>query len=160
MTFNDAALGLIVFLAGAAIIFTANGFPEMAGMTYGPEFFPTLIGVGFCLCGLSLLVSGLLARSRGDGGALITLPAWFGDRLAVLRALGIVVAVIAYALLSGWLGFLLTVFLITAGLLLLMNVSKLITVPIALGLPLILHYGFSIILRVPLPRGPLEIFFF
>lgn len=160
MTFNDAALGLIILIAGAAIVFVASGFPEMAGMTYGPEFFPTLIGAGFCLCGLSLLASGLLAHRRGDGGPLIIWPSWFGDRLAVFRALGIVAAVIAYALFSGWLGFLLTVFLITAGLLMLVNASKPLTVAIAIGLPLILHYGFSIILRVPLPRGPLERFLF
>jgi len=160
LKFNDAALGLIVFLAGAAIIVTASGFPEMAGMTYGPEFFPTLIGAGFCLCGLSLLASGLLRRQRQGCSPWLLLPTWFGDRLAVFRALGIVGAVIAYAVFSGWLGFLLTVFLITAGLLFLMNVSTLIMAPIAIALPLILHYGFSIILRVPLPRGPLEQFFF
>lgn len=160
MRFNDAALGLIVFLAGAAIAFTANGFPEMAGMVYGPEFFPTLIGIGFCLCGVSLLASGLLARRRGDGGPLATLPVWFGDRLAVVRALGIIGAVVAYALLVGTLGFLLTVFAISVILLLLLDAPKRIAVPIAIGLPLILHYGFSIILRVPLPRGLLESFFF
>lgn len=160
MTFSDAALGLIVFLAGAAIVFTAGGFPEMAGMTYGPDFFPTLIGAGFCLCGTALLVSGLLARIRGEGAAPVTFPTWFGDRLAVLRALGIVAAVIAYALLVGSLGFLLTVFAITAFLLLLLGAPKSVTAVMAILLPLILHYGFSIILRVPLPRGPLERFFF
>lgn len=156
MTFGDAALGLIVLIAGAAIVVTANGFPEMAGMTYGPAFFPSLIGIGFCLCGLSLLISGLLARRREAGAPSLTLPAWFQDRRAVMRAFGVVLAVIAYALFSGWLGFLLTVFLITVGLLLLLDVSKRITVPIAIGLPLLLHYGFATVLRVPLPRGPLE----
>lgn len=160
MTFNDAALGLIVLLAGAAIVVTASGFPEMAGMAYGPEFFPILIGIGFCLCGLSLLVSGLVAQRGGARMPLLTLPAWFDDRVAIMRAIGVVLAVVAYALFSGWLGFLLTVFLITAGLLFLMNASMLITLPVAIGLPLVLHYGFSVMLRVPLPRGPIEQFFF
>jgi putative tricarboxylic transport membrane protein len=91
---------------------------------------------------------------------LLTLPAWFDDRVAIMRAIGVVLAVVAYALFSGWLGFLLTVFLITAGLLFLMNASMLITLPVAIGLPLVLHYGFSVMLRVPLPRGPIEQFFF
>lgn len=160
MTFNDAALGLIVFLAGAAIIVAASGFPDMAGMAYGPEFFPTLIGTGFCLCGLSLLASGLLARSRGARAPIVTLPDWFGDRLAVMRALGIIAAVIAYVLLAGSLGFLLTVFLITVSLLALLGAPITVTLAISVLLPLALHYGFSIILRVPLPRGPLEQFFF
>ncbi|MGI9418757.1 MAG: tripartite tricarboxylate transporter TctB family protein [Geminicoccaceae bacterium] len=160
MTFSDAALGLIVLIAGVVIVFVANGFPEMAGMTYGPAFFPTLIGVGFGLCGLSLLISGVLAWRREDAGAWLTLPGWLGDRRASMRASGVVVAVIAYALLSGWLGFLLTVFLITAGLLLLLDVSKPVSAAIAVALPLILHYGFSVILRVPLPRGPIESFLY
>lgn len=160
MTFNDAALGLIVLLAGAAIVFTASGFPEMAGMAYGPEFFPTLIGIGFCLCGLSLLASGFLAQRGGGRAPLVALPAWFGDRLAVVRAIGVVAAVAAYALFVGMLGFHLTVFLITAALLHLLDAPKLVTAAISVILPLVLHYGFSIILRVPLPRGPFEQFFF
>lgn len=160
LKFSDAALGLIVLIVGAVIVVTANGFPDMAGMTYGPAFFPTLIGIGFCLCGLSLLATRLLARRHGEEGAWITFPVWFGDRQAVSRALGVVVAVIAYALLSGWLGFLLTVFLITAGLLVLLDVSKPVTVAVAIALPLLLHHGFSVILRVPLPRGPIELFLY
>jgi putative tricarboxylic transport membrane protein len=132
----------------------------MAGMTYGPEFFPTLIGIGFCLCGLSLLLSGLLAQRGAERVPLVTLPAWFSDRLAVLRAVGVVAAVAAYALFVGMLGFHLTVFLITAALLLMLDAPRLITAVISVALPLVLHYGFSIILRVPLPRGPFEQFFF
>ena len=157
MKFDDAALGLIVLIAGAAIVVTASGFPEMAGMTYGPAFFPTLIGIGFGLCGLALLVSGLLARKRQEAGPWLALPDWFGDRTAVMRAIGVLLAVVAYALLSGWLGFLLTVFLITAGLLLLLQVTKLVSAALAIALPLLLHYGFSVLLRVPLPRGPIEV---
>ncbi|MEM7041682.1 MAG: tripartite tricarboxylate transporter TctB family protein [Pseudomonadota bacterium] len=156
MKFDDAALGLIVLIAGAAIIFTASGFPEMAGMAYGPAFFPTLIGIGFGLCGVSLLVSGLLAWKREGAVTWLVLPGWFNDRTASMRAIGVLMAVVAYALLSNWLGFLLIVSLITAALLLLFGVSKPLTAVIAIVLPLLLHYGFSVLLRVPLPRGPIE----
>ncbi|MEZ5935269.1 MAG: tripartite tricarboxylate transporter TctB family protein [Alphaproteobacteria bacterium] len=157
MAFSDAALGLIVLLAGAAVVWTASGFPEMAGMAYGPAFFPTLIGIGFCLCGLSLLLSAWLSHQRAGVRLPWLTPAdWFGDRMAVARVLGVVVAVIVYALLCGWLGFLLTMALITGALLLLMGAPKPISAVLAIALPLALHYGFSVMLRVPLPRGPIE----
>ncbi|MGF1475975.1 MAG: tripartite tricarboxylate transporter TctB family protein [Geminicoccaceae bacterium] len=159
MTFNNSALGVLVIAFGGAIILQAWAFPEIPGMAYGPDFFPILIGIGFCLCGLSLLGSALLP-SAGTIGPWVTWPAWFGDRGAVVRGIAVIVAVLFYALLVDVLGFLLTVFVITAGLFGVLGAPRLVAVLVSLLLPPILHYGFSVALRVPLPRGILERLFF
>ncbi len=157
MKLNDLALGLIVAAFGGWVILHVRGFPDMAGMTYGPAFFPGLIGGAFLICGALLAVSALLDPARGP---FATRPAWTRDPLAVARAAGVLAAVVLYALLAPRLGFLLTVFLLTAGLLALMGVRARLIAPIALVLPVALHYGFSVALRVPLPRGALETMLF
>ena len=129
----------------------------MAGMEYGPAFFPGLIGGAFMICGVFLMISGV---NNPDRGPAFVRPEWTRDPLAVARAAGVLAAVVLYALIAPHLGFILTVFLLTAGLLALMGVRPLVIAPTAFILPLVLHFGFSMALRVPLPRGPVETAFF
>lgn len=159
MTFNDTVLGIIVGGFGTAVVLHAGGFPEMAGMEYGPEFFPTLIGAAFIIIGATLVVSSFV-KSAAERGPLVALPAWARDPIAVLRAAGVLAAVVAFALLSPIAGFLLTTIAITAGLLVLMGAGWRVVIPMSMALPLVLYYVFSTTLRVPLPRGPLERLFF
>ncbi len=159
MRFSDFALGLGVAVFGIAVLLHVRTFPEIPGMQYGPAFFPGLIGAAFLICGVALVV-GSVVRGAALTERFAERPAWFGDRLAVWRAVGVVLSVVAYALVSPVLGFLLTVALLTAGLLLLMGVRWVVVVPLMVLLPLFLHYGFAQGLRVPLPRGPLELLLF
>lgn len=156
MRVNDFLLGCIMAVFGAAVILHAAGFPEMAGMAYGPAFFPTLIGAGFAVCGLSLIAGGALARYRGRVEPLFQPPDWMSDRVAVLRAACVPLTVAFYVLAVPFLGFLTTVFAASLALLLVLGNRLPISLTISLILPVLLHYGFSIALRVPLPRGPLE----
>ena len=157
MRFNGLLLGLLVLGAGAAIILEARTFPEMGGMEYGPDFFPVLIGAGFALCGLALIVEAAAGRERGP---LVTLDPWMRQALPLVRAAAVPAAVAFFALAVQALGFLLTMTAIALGLLLLMGAPWRWSVPLALLMPLALHYGFSVLLRVPLPRGPVERLFF
>lgn len=160
MKLNDMALGVVITALGAAIIYHARGFPDMAGMEYGPAFFPTLIGAGFAICGVSLLGNGALAVLRGTADPWVVRADWMGTRLNTMRALGVIVAVIAYVFLVESAGFLLTVFVVTLALLVLLGNGAFRSLSIAIILPLILYYAFQIGLRVPLPRGPIEMMFF
>lgn len=144
---------------GLAVILHAATFPEMGGMEYGPAFFPSLIGGAFVIVGVAMVFSGAVTP-RTVRGPLLARPEWTRQRIAVLRAMGVVLAVVAFALLSPVAGFLATTIVISAGLLALMGADWRVTVPLSLVLPVALYYAFSTILRVPLPRGVLERMFF
>lgn len=152
MRFNDLTLGIIVAALGLAVIIAAGRFPDMAGMAYGPAFFPTLIGAGFCLCAVLLIISGLRARV----GPAMARPAWFYDRLAVARAAAVLLAIAFYVLTSPLIGMLACVFIITLLLARLLGVGWLGSMALALALPPLLHGVFAVLLRVPLARGWLE----
>lgn len=155
MKINDVFLGLIMLVIGVVIALHAQTFPVMAGMQYGPEFFPTIIGGGIALCGLGM-VANWAAFRHGPKQPWVVIPEWMGSRINVLRALGILGAVVFYIVASPFLGFILTIFLTTLGLLLLLANPLWLSLSIALILPAILHFGFSVGLRVPLPRGVIE----
>lgn len=156
MKINDVFLGLIMLVVGVAIVLHAQTFPVIAGMQYGPEFFPTLIGSGIALCGLGMVGRGFISARNGAGKPWVTKPDWMRERINVWRALGVLAAVVFYIVGSPVLGFMLTIFLTTLGLLLLLANPIWLSVSIAVILPVVLHFGFSVGLRVPLPRGFIE----
>ncbi|MFK7763977.1 MAG: tripartite tricarboxylate transporter TctB family protein [Roseobacter sp.] len=156
MKINDAFMGLIMLVIGVSIVLHARTFPVMAGMQYGPEFFPTIIGSGIALCGLGMVARWIAIRGQGAQEPWVTVPDWMGSRINVLRALGVLGAVVFYIVASPSLGFMLTIFLTTLGLLLLLANPLWLSTTIALILPVVLHFGFSVGLRVPLPRGVIE----
>lgn len=160
MKLNDALLGLLMLIIGTSVVLHAQTFPIMAGMQYGPEFFPTVIGSGMALCGAGMLVSWALARRKGATEPWIIVPDWMGTPLNLARALGILFAVVFYILAAPFLGFILTVFLTAFGLLVLLGNRLWISGVIACILPVVLHLGFSVGLRVPLPRGLIEVALF
>ncbi len=160
MKFSDAALALLVGILGAAIIIEASSFPEMAGMAYGPEFFPTLLGIGFLICAAFLAISAVRAATAGKQSQFVQLPAWFGDKWAVLRVLTMLAVVIFFVVAADSLGFLLTTGIGALVSLSVLRASKIQIASITVAFPLAAHLVFSSVLRVPLPRGIIEKLFF
>jgi putative tricarboxylic transport membrane protein len=148
---NDAVIGVVLVLFALAMIVYTRTFPAMPGQDYGPALFPTLIGIGFIICGVILIASGLL-RLRIEplftGGAWLRSPHHLIDLLAVIAGLGL------YILISDWLGFIPTAFLLLFGWLVLFRGGKPVSsAAIALGATLVVDYAFSDLLLVPLPPG-------
>jgi putative tricarboxylic transport membrane protein len=148
---NDAVIGVVLVLFALAMIVYTRTFPAMPGQDYGPALFPTLIGIGFIICGVILIASGLL-RLRTEplftGGAWLRSPHHLIDFLAVIAGLGL------YILISDWLGFIPTAFLLLFGWLVLFRGGKPVSsAAIALGATLVVDYAFSDLLLVPLPPG-------
>ncbi|HIP78943.1 MAG TPA: hypothetical protein EYH07_10835 [Kiloniellaceae bacterium] len=160
MKLGDLPLGLLAGVAGLAIILEAASFPAMAGMAYGPEFFPIIIGIGFCLCGLVLVAADLRARLSGTAAPVLTIEPALRRRKALLRAGAVLIGIVAFIALVKPLGFLLTLALLLVFLLRVLAAGWTITLALALGLPFALHFGFTWLLRVPLPRGLIETLLF
>ena len=160
MKLNDFALALLMGFLGAVIIIEANGFPEMAGMAYGPEFFPTILGIGFLICGAFLAITAVRSAAAGNQPPFLQPPAWFADKWAVLRVVTVLAVVVFFVVAADSLGFLLTTGIGALVSLTVLSASKIQIASISLAFPLAAHFVFSSILRVPLPRGVIEKLFF
>ncbi|HEX2524933.1 MAG TPA: tripartite tricarboxylate transporter TctB family protein [Geminicoccus sp.] len=63
MRVADWVFGLILLIGAGLILREASGFAEMPGQDYGPALLPSIVAVGFAICGLVLVASGLRARA-------------------------------------------------------------------------------------------------
>jgi putative tricarboxylic transport membrane protein len=151
---NDAVIGGVLALFALAVIWHTRTFPAMPGQDYGPALFPVLIGIGFLITGLILIVSGLQRRKTEPwfaGGE------WLRSPRHVLGFLAVIGGLVAYILASDWLGFIPTALLLLFGWLVLFRNGKPVSsLVIALAVTLVVNYAFSQLLLVPLPLGLLQ----
>jgi putative tricarboxylic transport membrane protein len=151
---NDAVIGAVLVLFALAMMWHTRTFPAMPGQDYGPAVFPVLIGIGFLITGLILVVSGL-RRQKTEGW--FTGGEWLRSRTHVARFVAVLGGLIVYILVSGWLGFIPTALLLLFGWLVLFRDGKPVSsLVIALAVTLVVHYAFSQLLLVPLPLGILQ----
>ena len=154
MRINDAVIGSVLIVFALAMIGVTRTFPAMPGQDYGPALFPTLIGIGMIITG-AILVAGGVARRRTEpwfhGGD------WLRSRRHTACFLSIILGLLAYILVSDWLGFILTsLLLLTVWLVLFRGGKPVSSFVIALGVTLAVNYAFTTFLLVPLPLGLLE----
>jgi putative tricarboxylic transport membrane protein len=155
MKFNDAIPGAL-FLAIAVFAFVhAGSFLTFPGVPYGPDLFPRIIAVMMGGGGLILIFQGLRSANRAPW---LDLADWARQRRSYGVFLAVVAAVMFYVFLSGTLGFLLTGFLMLAGLFLVTRgISRVLSsIALAFGVTLLIHAVFAEGLRVPLPFGVIE----
>jgi putative tricarboxylic transport membrane protein len=151
---NDAVIGIALILFALAMIAYTRTFPAMPGQDYGPALFPVLIGIGFIVTGVILIVSGLRRRRVEPlfGGG-----EWLRSGPHVTNFLAVVGGLLLYIVASGWLGFIVTSLLLLFGWLVLFRGGKPISsFVIALAVTLCVDYAFSQLLLVPLPLGVLQ----
>jgi putative tricarboxylic transport membrane protein len=154
MRANDAVAGLVLLLFAAAMTAYTLTFPSMPGQRFGPALFPVVIGTGMAISGLILLGHGL-ARVRHEGwlqGAdWLRSPEHVGNLLALLLAL------VAYILLSDWIGFIPLAFVLSALLMIKLRRGKVLSsCLIAAAATGLIFWVFARLLLVPLPRGLLR----
>ena len=151
MKLHPTLSGLLVLVVGLAIVVQARSFPSITGQSIGPAFFPTLVGAGFILCGLALIVSGRHSREPWiEAGEWMRRPPMIFNFLLVFADL------IFYAIAVSRLGFFITAVVFLSVLMIAFKVRRTRIVPLALVVTLAIHYAFYSLLRVPLPWGVLE----
>jgi putative tricarboxylic transport membrane protein len=149
---GDVAAGAIVLALGATILATASTFPAMPGQNVGPALFPMLIGSGLAISGLILVVGPGLGRVPD----VVAFDEGLRRPRMALNAALVVAGLAAYALLVGTLGFFITSTALLLTLFVAFGARPVHAVPIAVLTPLVVHYVFYTVLRVPLPWGVLE----
>lgn len=151
MRVNDAVSGAVFAALGGALIHQAGRLPGFPGQKYGPDLFPTILGVGLILCGLGLVVRGL--RIKIAGGPWIYHQEWMKERRAFANVFAFIAAILAYIFLSGPIGFIPVAFSIMTGLFLWFQVSLSRAVLVAAAMTLAFYWFFDKLFRIPLPRG-------
>lgn len=165
---RDIVLGAILLLLGLAWTITVDRVvPAGRGFGIGPRAFPFWLGVGLCVLSSLLILTGALARWRGQAGpaepvveqedGVTPVGGWMLVRVLVLVA----GTIAAYGFLMPRLGFLLATGLVVgATLVLALGVRRpLLVLGMTIGLPLGSWLAFGQLLGAYMPRGSWISFF-
>jgi putative tricarboxylic transport membrane protein len=152
--FNDAVTGAAFTCFAVLVLLYAQTFPPPGHQPIGPAFFPSLIAVLMMLAGVALMVRGgreyLVERRLFNGAPWTLSPA------AWLRILMIPAAVLAYLLLSPYIGFLAAAALAVVALALQLRRRLLVALVLGVVSATAIYVVFTRLFLVPLPVGPLE----
>jgi putative tricarboxylic transport membrane protein len=153
MKLNDAILGLVIAVLGAAVLIAIQGYPKIPGQPVGPALFPGLIATGLCIGGVVLIARGWMERA---GQPWVVWDDWVRSPRHLLALAVLLGAILFYILVSEWLGFLPTAVLILLALFLVLEVPPTRAVLVAVIATFVIHFAFYKLLRVPLPWGVLK----
>jgi putative tricarboxylic transport membrane protein len=158
MKFNDAVIGVFfVVFAIAEITYAQLTFPPLHGQNFDSRDFPTLIGIGFIICGVLLIFSGLKSRAAGSfvGAAFLSLGDWISNNRTALNFVSVVLGVLLFMMLVNFTGFALTSFALLLVLFHRFGNSFAISLVSSVVTTGIVYVLFGTLLRVPLPVGVL-----
>lgn len=150
MKLHDKLAGILILVLGTVVAAMALSFPAMPGQSIGPSAFPAVLGVGLIVGGL------VLCLSRSPATAWVALDPGLRESRSAMASGAVVVGLIGYALTVQTLGFFLSSALLLALLFRAFGVPLRWLVTLTIIVPIVLHYGFYSVLRVPLPWGLLE----
>lgn len=152
MRANDAISGLVLILLATAMIALTAHFPEFPGQKYGPSLFPRIMASGLIVCGALLFRKGLAAH-RTTGAPWVEIAPWVHEPWRLGSFLLMLGLLLLYIVASETVGFIPIALLFLGALFLWLGVKPLTAVITAIAATLIIHWFFSTLLRVPLPRG-------
>lgn len=155
MRVNDSVTGAVLVVLGAAVTLQAQSFPDIPGQQYGAGVFPTLIALALAGCGLVLIAQGLRRRS-----APAQAPApgeeradWTRSGRAWFSLFACIALVVGYILFAPTIGFVAAMTILTAAVCLLLGVRWWVALVVGVAGAIVIHQAFTLLLRVPLPRG-------
>ncbi len=152
MKLNDAVLGLLLLVLGAAVLFIVRDYPTIPGQDVGPAMFPGLVAVGLCIGGILLMVRGWRVRASVPW---LVMDDWVRSPRHVLALVLLIGSVLFYIFAAQQLGFLICAALILIALFQVLQVPLGRSVLIAIVAALVIHFAFYKLMRVPLPWGVL-----
>jgi putative tricarboxylic transport membrane protein len=150
MKLHDGLIAALLIAVAVAILLHVRDFPPMPGQTFGPALFPTLIAVGLIMSGVLLAVGSLRSGRRQP---VIELDAWMRSPRLLFDFSLAVGAVLFYIAFSEALGYAIAAPIALFAFLIATGTRLIAAVPVALLVPLLIHYIFYTLLKVPLPWG-------
>lgn len=154
---RDFFAGIGFVIAGIVTIITAQQFPTLPSLQYGPSLFPSLIGGGFCLGGAVLALNALWLRKKAVTQEVHGNPALANTSPEKTNWAMLLppISIVFYILASDYLGAMLTIMVILFSLMLLRKTSPYIALATSLAVSSAIYFIFSRYLLVPLPQGVL-----
>ena len=151
MRANDALSGLVIIVLSLAMIALTLSFPAFPGQKFGPALFPRILATGLIVCGVAMIWNGLTSRKTSSGW--LEIAPWMRDPWRLTSFILVLAMLLLYILLSETVGFIPIAFLFLLTLFVWLGVRVISRVIIAVIATLAIHWFFSTMLRVPLPRG-------
>lgn len=154
---RDFFAGIGFVIAGIVTIITAQQFPTLPSLQYGPSLFPSLIGGGFCLGGAVLALNALWHRRNAATKEVHSNLALAGSKSGKKNWAMLLppISIVFYILASDYLGAMLTIMVIMLSLMLLRKTKPYIALATSLVVSSAIYFIFSHYLLVPLPQGVL-----
>lgn len=142
---SDISTGGILLLLSAIGFLMAGQFGN--GQAYGPDFFPKLILTLLAISAAMLIVGGVLRLKKEKSVSHIQ---W--DRSAVRKIILFIVLLITYILLFFWVGFIISTILFLFAAQWIFGLRKVVLLAgVAVILPIILYFIFTMAFKIPLP---------
>ena len=157
MKTNDLVNGVLVMIAGIAIFAKARTFPVLPGQRFGASFFPSVVGGALALAGLALAVSSVLNAKLKPW---VTILPGMKSPSGVINCMFVIGSGVFYVLVSGYLGFIATIFIVVFGLQLRLGAKSRSSFLVAIGCSVGFYVIFAVVLRVPLQYTVIERFLF
>ncbi|MBE3639960.1 tripartite tricarboxylate transporter TctB family protein [Mangrovicoccus algicola] len=153
MRANPMLLGLVMAGLGGAVFIGSWQYSPLPGQSYGSDTMPRAVGAfGICVAGALLLQAG----AARDLVPRLSAPDWMREPRALAGLAAVPAAVLAYCLLSGWLGFVPVIFALLCALMALQRTPVLRMLLLAALATALVQQIFGRLLLVPLPRGVLS----
>jgi putative tricarboxylic transport membrane protein len=152
MKIHDSLSGALLLVLAGILYWHTRGFPEIPGDPVGPALFPRIIAAGMALCGIALVVTGLV---REKGVAWVEVPGWVRAPRQLAGFAVVVLGLLAFYFFLDRIGFLVGAALLFAALLFTLRVRAWAIPVVAIGVTLLIHTIFYKGLGVPLPWGVL-----
>ncbi|WP_311064826.1 tripartite tricarboxylate transporter TctB family protein [Halomonas sp. DWK9] len=155
---RDFVTGLAFVIAGVATIITAQQFPTLPSLQYGPSLFPSIVGAGFCIGGAVLAANALWNRKRAVVQQGVVEVTTLGEPTSGRAGLAMLlppVAILFYIFASDYIGAMLTMTVIMFVLMILRKTVPWVALVASLLVALAIYFIFSRYLLVPLPQGVL-----
>jgi putative tricarboxylic transport membrane protein len=146
---SDVVTGGVLAVIAAAVTMHAQSFPDIPGQQYGAAVFPTAVAVALGISSLVLVFSGWRAapaEPRPDRALSVH---------GLIGFVGTVLLVIIYAVGVGPMGFIPAMMIVILPLMLFLGVRWWVAAIVSLAVTIATFEIFTVLLRVPLPQGPL-----
>jgi putative tricarboxylic transport membrane protein len=150
MRLHDALIALLVTVFAIAIIVHASGFPPMPGQAFGPALLPIAIAIALIFASVALAAGALLSREKQP---VIEIDDWVRSPRLLFDFFLTLAGVVFYIAFSERLGYLIAAPLALLAFLIATGVRGVVALPVAAIVPLVIHYIFYTVLKVPLPWG-------